>query len=953
MQLQHRMQLVQKMRQQGLMGPQVQQSGLTNQPAAAMVAPTQQSVMNNPMMSQQHEPQQQSMMQLQDQQGPVPVQSLMGSQQQQNVMGEQVMTQGNSAVGKEQRIIENQQMLVQQQSVQGMVAQHGLVGPQQHGLKGPHTQLTPQQQNILAQRMLLSQQQKKAGNDLPQLPQQQKLQQHLPQQQGYMNQINLQQDLGRQLQTAPTQLDSAESQVTLETSLSAGNAREGPQQQGVTEGLQLGVQNASHDIQNPKDGGILNPRTPQQPQGSVITVHVQHPGSSGEASGAVIQQQTPNTYMAPQSQQLAQLQQLSSSPSPSGIPQQLSYQSNQGVLSHTVPRQSNLQGEQNSTVQQDGQQACRISQLQQQGAVVGQKVEPQPQDGIGQLQSQSGQPASGLTTHPNPQQQQQALLIQQQKQVMMGQLGMVRGQQSPAMVPRPGMTMGHIRPHINLQALIAQNPQLRHLSPSQIQAMIAQRHQMLRMAMSPGQAQVQGQQSPAQGLVAQRPQGLVAQRPQGLVTQQQLPQGAVGQQAVGVSPQTMMMQSSVGIPLQQGVRGPSQQQQQLQQPGMMVQPPMQLSQQLQQRAPAQYSILPQHQQRMQQQQQVQQQQVAGGQITMALDTLREGHTNPRQDLRQNSPGIKLPQQHNVQTQQQQLQQHFFSHPTGVHQSSPTQALQSQQASHQQTFQPRLPGPSSPFQPPQTPVGSEGSPARLICPGPLAVGTTSSPASTTSQEQGTLPSYGQTVSDTARRSSPFNQVETSRSVSGDVNGPPGQPGLKCEHLSSGKLSNEVQATTMLVGRPPPPIERNMQQPPCVENQTSHQGEESLNKMFLQNIKQEPREVKCDPDAGNEACSRVVKEESSHGQVGPCPVGSVSGSVYSNTTSQEDTAGTPSFQDQQPGTGQHLLQKLLHTKNLQLAAQQPSDNNHSEINGHINSKLAMLEQKLQGMPCNMEV
>nr|XP_023687945.1 histone-lysine N-methyltransferase 2D-like [Paramormyrops kingsleyae]XP_023687953.1 histone-lysine N-methyltransferase 2D-like [Paramormyrops kingsleyae]XP_023687962.1 histone-lysine N-methyltransferase 2D-like [Paramormyrops kingsleyae] len=958
MQLQHRMQLVQKMRQQGLMGqqvipPQVQQSGLTNQPAGAMVAPTQQSVMNNPMMSQQHEPQQQSMMQLQDQQGPVPVQSLMGSQtgpqQQQNVMGEQVMTQGNSAVGKEQRIIENQQMLVQQQRAQGMVAQHGLVGPQQHGLKGPHTQLTPQQQNILAQRMLLSQQQKKAGNDLPQLPQQQKLQQHLPQQQGYMNQINLQQDLGRQLQTAPTQLDSAESQVTLETSLPAGNAREGPQQQGVTEGLQLGVQNVSHDIQNPKDSGILNPRTPQQPQGSVITVHVQHPGSVGEASGAVIQQQTPNTYMAPQSQQLAQLQQLSSSPSPSGIPQQLSYQSNQGVLSQTVPRQSNLQGEQNNTAQQDGQQACRISQLQQQGAVVGQKVEPQPQDGIGQLQSQPGQQASGVTTHPNPQQQQQALLIQQQKQVMMGQLGMVRGQQSPGMVPRPGMTMGHIRPHINIQALIAQNPQLRHLSPSQIQAMIAQRHQMLRMAMSPGQAQVQGQQSQAQGLVAQRPQGLVAQRPQGLVTQQQLPQGAVGQQAVGVSPQTMMMQSSVGIPLQQGVRGPSQQ---LQQPGMMVQPPMQLSQQLQQRAPAQYSILPQHQQRMQVQQQV-----AGGQITMALDTLREGHTNPRQDLHQNSPGIKLPQQHNVQAQQQQLQQHFFPHPTGAHQSSPTQALQSQQASHQQTFQPRLPGASSPFQPPQAPVGSEGSPARLICPGPLAVGTTSSPASTTSQEQGTLPSYGQTVSDTAvenfaRRSSPFNQVETSRSVSGDVNGPPGQPGLKCEHLSSEKLPNEVQATTMLVGRPPPPIERNTQQPPCVENQTSHQGEESLNKMFLQNIKQEPREVMCDPDARNEACSRVVKKESSHGQVVPCPVGSVTGSVYSNTTSQEGTAGTPGFQAQQPGTGQHLLQKLLHTKNLQLVAQQPSDNNHSEINGHINSKLAMLEQKLQGTPCNME-
>ncbi|KAK7884311.1 hypothetical protein WMY93_027434 [Mugilogobius chulae] len=100
--------------------------------------------------------------------------------------------------------------------------------------------------------------------------------------------------------------------------------------------------------------------------------------------------------------------------------------------------------------------------------------------------------------------------------------------------------------------------------------------------------------------------------------------------------------------------------------------------------------------------------------------------------------------------------------------------------------------------------------------------------------------------------------------------------------------------------------------------------------LHNIKQEPREVMCN-----------VQQDPEHGTM-----------KQENYSTSENMALDPRFQDNRAETGQQLLQKLLRTKNLQLGAQRTSDGIHNEINGHINNKLAMLEQKLQGTPQNME-
>ncbi|XP_063808767.1 histone-lysine N-methyltransferase 2D isoform X2 [Pseudophryne corroboree] len=52
------------------------------------------------------------------------------------------------------------------------------------------------------------------------------------------------------------------------------------------------------------------------------------------------------------------------------------------------------------------------------------------------------------------------------------------------------------------------------------------------------------------------------------------------------------------------------------------------------------------------------------------------------------------------------------------------------------------------------------------------------------------------------------------------------------------------------------------------------------------------------------------------------------------------------------GHLLLQKLLRAKTVQLASQRSSDGIHADINGHIDNKLTVLEQKLQTPPRNKD-
>lgn len=97
-----------------------------------------------------------------------------------------------------------------------------------------------------------------------------------------------------------------------------------------------------------------------------------------------------------------------------------------------------------------------------------------------------------------------------------------------------------------------------------------------------------------------------------------------------------------------------------------------------------------------------------------------------------------------------------------------------------------------------------------------------------------------------------------------------------------------------------------------------------------IKQEPREEPC--ALGAQAVKREANGE---------PVGA------SGTSNHLLLAGPRSE------AGHLLLQKLLRAKNVQLSAGRGPEGLRAEINGHIDSKLTGLEQKLQGTPANKEV
>lgn len=850
-QLQHRMQMVQKMQQQQqqqlMMGQQPmshqpQQPGVMNQQPGAIGNQPAQVLMGN-MGQQQPNLQQGIINNQQNRQGLIQTTpGMMGNQAigqtQHNVMGQPMTQTANMLAGQPQGMVGNQQIVQQLQRPQGLM--------DQHVVRGPPAQLTPQQQSIMAQRMLMSQQQQK---NLAQLQQQQ------------ISQLK-----------QPPQAGPSEPQRALETPPSGST-------QGVAESMQQGVQ----DLQNPahKDGGLLSPKTPPQQGGPPTPLQMQQQGSSGDQHCVVGQPQQPHAFLG---------QQPTAQPQPT---EQHGFVGNQPTGTHlkVQPQQQQmqlgLQTQNTIQIKQEDQQMCFMAQQQ-----AGQIAAQQPQDVLGQNSGQTQTTMTGITN-----QQQQALLTQQ--------MGIPRGQQM-MMTPRPGASAGPIRAPINIQAFIAQNPQLRHLTPSQqlqqIQAMIAQRQlqqgQMLRM-----QGQAQGQMRP------QVPQGPpVGPRLPGLETQQQQHRFGLAGKHGPAGPQqqsgAMGQPSGMATQFHQGVAGA------MQQPSQGPLP--------------QYINNAQQQQQMLQQQQLHHHQMMRGQVPRpVLGQVRAtapGHMarpmSPRQLVGQGSPGSPL-------SNQQRLMRMSQTPPGPQH-------LQQQQ-SHVATA-------LSPF---QASPSHAGSPAGSSVPEPG-----SSPASLNKPETGNL-SLSSHLSSPSRpdgivgKGSPFSQT------GGSVASPLRSPNMKTQSPNTEALS----ASLTLNGPSPQSAPNPHQTPTAAQVSEGHMSQQTpmsneMCKMTLQNIKQEPREIQCDTGGSVEAHSEGIKREIS-GET-------VSATAISNSAlGPRNQAGDLGSQIQRTETGQQLLQKLLRTKNLQLASQRPSDGIHNEINGHINSKLAMLEQKLQGTPRNMEV
>lgn len=864
---QHRMQMAKLQQQQ-----QQQQVMMGQQPMphpsqqSALIAQPQSGVMGNPLIAQQQANTQQGMLANQaNQQSMVQVpQGMVGGQsvgpQPQNLIGGQPINHAQAMMAAQPGIMGNQPVAPpQQQRPQLIMGQQGMVGSPGHpGLRGPQAQLTPQQQNILAQRMLASQQQQQQQKNLAHLQQQQMAQQRQPTQ--LISQSN--QEQGRLSQPSTPQMGS---------SPSAGSIT--PQPQGAMDSQNSG----------PKEGGILSPDTRTSPQQSGPSTPNQlsqlgsandHQTDLGRQQLQQQQQQHQNQiYMAQQQQSNPQSEQQSGlvANQQTGVLQQQQQQ-----LPLTLQRQGSLSADKPNlmTIKEEGKPIDFLVQQQQQTVqnAMQQSQDPsiQPQI-IGQ--NHPGQPQTVVMGH-SP--QQQALMAQQQKQQAM--MGMIRAQQQGMMAQRPGVPPGQIRTPINIQAIIAQNPQLRNLPPNQqiqhIQAMIAQRQlqqgQMLRMSMGQGQhSQLRPHMPPGQV-----PQvGQQMPRMEG----QQMPYGAMGKPGtVGTQQQSVMLGQQPGVApqIQQGMMVPGQQQPQV---GEMMQ-----------------------------------QHIMRGQVPVPRSPMDQGRmvrpTSPRQPLA-NSPGDP--------------QRHAFNQAMGMRPPTPNQ---NQQQALMAAAAGRMQGSPSNAYSPRGPFGM--SPAHPASPHSSHV---SSPSMADSR---------------AGRGSPYSQVKASPLRSPGAKSPIDCPGLKVETQTSG--NETCQAASVIPNGPQKGLNVQQQSQQVKEShvlQTQHGSREGdICKMTLQNIKQEPREVRCDGAGEGSEDSGAIKRE-----VTGDMVSSGNNACFINAGNM---AGDPGTQGTRSETGQQLLQKLLRTKNLQVVAQRPSEGIHNEINGHINSKLAMLEQKLQGTPRNME-
>ncbi|XP_034445439.1 histone-lysine N-methyltransferase 2D isoform X14 [Hippoglossus hippoglossus] len=877
----------QQQQQQVTMGQQSmphpnQQTGLIAQPQSGMMV--------NPLMAQQQASTQQGMLVNQaSQQNMVQVpQGMVGGQSgappPQNLGGGQPINHAQAMMAAQPGIMGNQPIApLQQQRPQLMMGQQGIVASPGHpGLRGPQVQLTPQQQSILAQRMIASQQQQQQqhlAKNLAHLQQQQMAQQRQP----------------TQMISQPSQEAGGLSQPStpqMGPSPSAGSIT--PQPQGSTDSQNSG----------PKEGGILSPdpRTPPQQSGPSTPNQMSQLGSANDhqtdfgrqqllqqQQQQQLQQQLQQQQQQQQLQQQQQQQQLQqqqqqhqnqvymAQPNPQSVPEQqitlagnqqtVALQQQQQLFPLTLQRQGSHSADKPGlmTVKEEGKPIDFLTQQQQQQAAqnaMQQSKDPSMQQQI-MVQNHPGQPQQ-VVMGPNP--QQQALIAQQQKQQAI--MGMMRAQQQGMMPQRPGVPPGQIR----IPASIAQNPQLRNLPPNQqiqhIQAMIAQRQlqqgQMLRMSVAQGpQSQLRPHMPPGQmPLVGQQIPGMEGQ---------QMTYGAMGKPGVVGTQQQLGQQPGVAPQMQHGMMVPGQQQPQV---GEMMQ-----------------------------------QHIMRGQVPVPRSPMDQGRM-----IRPTSPGQPLA------NSPIDPQRHAFNQAMGMRPPTPNQ---NQQQALMAAAAGRMQGSPSHAYSPRGPFGM--SPAHPASPHSSHVSSPSVPDSR------------------AGRGSPYSHVKASPLRSPGAKSPLDCPGLKVETQISG---NETPQTFAGIHNGP---QKDMN-----IHQRSHQVTEShlphmqhgsregeLCKMTLQNIKQEPREVHCDGAA--EAHPGAIKREAT---------GEAVTSGNTRFINAGNMAGDPATHGPRSETGQQLLQKLLRTKNLQLGAQRPSEGIHNEINGHINSKLAMLEQKLQGTPRNME-
>ncbi|XP_077339461.1 histone-lysine N-methyltransferase 2D isoform X2 [Lithobates pipiens] len=857
---------------------------------------TQQQLQQFQQSHQQTQPSIQTQQQIQPSQQAQQIQPVSQPQQMQQMIQTQQQPQQTSQQ-IQQQIQQLQHQLQQIQQLQTQQLQQLQQAQQTQPLQQSQLQQLQQAHQQLQQ---LQQQQQQQLQQLQQVQQQQKLQQ-LQQVQQQLQQLQQLQQTQQQQPLQPTQQQ---------------------QQQQLQQLQQTQQQHLQQLQQNPQQLQLLQQQLLQQAQQQQQIQQLQQ--KQQQVQLAQQTQQVLDTQQLQQMQQLQQTQQQHHMQQMIQTQQQMLQQSplqqvKQHLLPHlqqtTSPAQQHLQGQQKpqldaATLQSEGQQELtqlpHLLQLplSQQAENKQQDVQHPQQTDIAQqtdqmLESQSKEPTQSGEQN----------LVQQLPQNETQQTPQLQGQHLslssyPGLPQQITSQQQHLQHVQHAQQQTQQASHLQQSSQSQAVPQIQQQPQTQSTTVLPQFQHQVPQQQPQQLQTQNKNTQIQLQQLQNIKVQQQLIQQVATQNPQQIQQMGQAQNQMQQLQLKQQAHHKQAMQMQLQ----LQQAQLQLTQQQSHdvKGQLQQSVV-----QVPQRQQTQPQQSSQGQPHTVQQLKQKMQQQKLQQFQQVQHILQLKQQMLNQPPQRQLQlqQQLQMHLQQLRQQQAQLQLESLQEPKKEPPDP--PAPCSGTAPASQPESQSSSPEQLIQP---SQPSTDLPESTSSQNQNSESPLSSTPT--------VAENETAVPVTD-------APVIKSTEVTdcdtATKESKGTESPNEAVGQSGPDDTEDMQ------IKTSSQEES------METEDQTKQEIVTNPPQENRPCERTQAPK-------PLKEESVEEGVSGSQDLKCEANGDPASVGAKGEAGHLLLQKLLRAKTVQLASQRSAEGIHTDINGHIDSKLAVLEQKL---------
>ncbi|XP_063282135.1 histone-lysine N-methyltransferase 2D [Pelobates fuscus] len=896
---------------------QVQQQQILQQ--AQQQVQQQQVLQQAQQQVQQQQVLQQAQQQVQQQQVLQQAQQQVQQQAQQQVQQQQVLQQAQQQV-QQQQVLQQAQQQVQQQQILQQAQQHVLQQPQQQVQQQQHIL---QQQQILHQHVLLqSQQSQQMGQQISLQSQQGKpisLQSQSQVQQQLMSQQSQQQ--GQQISLQPQQQGQ---QISLESPQQTQQQAQQISLQSQQQKQQMSQQQLQQQVQQQQSQQVQQQQVQQMPQQTqqqaqqLLQQSQQQKILQQVQQQHILQQQVHHHQLQQKQQQLHQTQQQlqQTQQMQQQILQQTQVQQQMQLQQMRVQQLENVQQQEMNSSPSLHQLPQTTEPVQQQ---VGQTLQSDQMQDLNQLQEQKqAEQILNMEQIQNPEQQTQPSQMHQvqQQSLQVHQIAQMKSQQHLQQMHSQQTQQSSLLQQ-GSQAQSVQQGLQKPVQPQQIQQMYQIQSLQKQMQTKPSQTLQQLQQH-----IQQPPQLQHQSKTQMQLQQLQSMQSPQHQMPQQVPSQTAQLQQQMGntqiqmqqlhLKHQQQIQIHLQQLNQAKPQNPQQQRPQQMQQPSQLQAQQSNLVQPQQLKQSQMLQQKQIQQLQPHQIQQVQQIL-----HLKQQIMLQPPEKQLQLQ-----QQLQLQLHQFRQQAQMHFENP-QALKKE---------------------PPEPTAIDSGPAE------------------TSQQQGQNRSPNEHLKGSESRiefvvakASPSNQSPNSDRQNPDLSSSiagstiPAGSGVQYSHTLNAKQTEPLNS-------------------PFSAGQSKHEEAASeIGKKYEPTEKTDSGLDKSSPKEGKMADHHIEQENQMDTSSAPTAhVENGNRTGLSMPLKQEFIEdGMSSIQDikneangdlatigAKAEAGHLLLQKLLRAKTVQLASQRCSDGLHTDINGHIDNKLSVLEQKLQTVPRNKE-